>query len=88
MALPSAGALSFDSIMISEYDDSNILVRDSRSGYLVNTDYWSLRSVIPGLIGYEPGSRSLITEAWKSSPAAIIPAYTESDLLQKAGSPE
>ena len=88
VALPSAGALSSDSIMISEYDDSNILVRDSRSGYLVNTDYWSLRSVIPGLIGYEPASRSFITEAWESGPAAIIPAYTESDLLQKAGSPE
>ena len=44
--------------------------------------------VIPGLIGYEPASRSFITEAWESGPAAIIPAYTESDLLQKAGSPE
>ena len=88
VALPSAGALSSDSIMISEYDDRNILIRDSRSGYLVNTDYWSLRSVIPGLIGYEPAGSCFITEAWESGPAAIIPAYTESDLLQKAGSPE
>ena len=86
--LPSSEPLSADSITITAYDDSNILIRDSRSGYMVNTDYWSLRSVIPGLIGYDPVSSCFITEAWESGPAAIIPAYTESGLLRKAGSQE
>ena len=86
--LSSAEPLSAERITITAYVDSNILIRDSRSGYMVNTDYWSLRSVIPGLIGYDPVSSCFITEAWESGPAAIIPAYTESGLLRKAGTQE